>query len=91
MFDIIRTSYLNYRAERRGFELPLLEDILRFSGERYYDVEMDRIVAVGKHNDQLVVIPYERSENVMTPVTVHAITRQQIRFRMKTGRFIVNV
>ena len=39
----------------------------------------------------LVVIPYERSDNVVAPVTIHAITRQQIRFRVKTGRFVINV
>ncbi|MEH1901988.1 MAG: hypothetical protein V7L04_11385 [Nostoc sp.] len=52
MPEIIWTSYLRYRASGRGFDLDLIENILRFSSERY---------------------------------------RQQIRFRLKTGRLITNV
>lgn len=91
MPEIIWTSYLRYRATLRGFDLDLIENILRFSSERYYDVETDRAIVVGKHGEQLVLIPYEQSENTITPITIHATTRQQIRFRLKTGRFITNV
>jgi hypothetical protein len=42
---------------------------------------------VGRHDRQLVMIPYEVSGDTITPVTVHAITRQQIRFRLRAGRF----
>lgn len=90
MPEIIWTSYLSYRAARRGFDLDLIENILRFSSERYYDVETDRAIVVGKHGEQLVLIPYEQNENTITPITIHATTRQQIRFRLKTGRFITN-
>jgi hypothetical protein len=88
MPEIIWTSYLRYCATLRGFDLNLIENILRFSSERYYDVETDRAIAVGKHGGQLVLIPYEQDENT---ITIHATTRQQIRFRLKTGRFITNV
>jgi hypothetical protein len=54
MPEIIWTSYLRYRATGRGFDLNLIENILRFSSERYYDVETDRAIAVGKHGEQLV-------------------------------------
>lgn len=91
MLEIIWTSYLRYRATRRGFDLSLIENILRFSSERYYDVETDRAIVIGKHHDQLVLIPYEYSNNQITPITIHATSRQQIRFRLKTGRFITNV
>ncbi|MFK0730526.1 MAG: hypothetical protein ACFKPT_25595 [Gloeotrichia echinulata GP01] len=91
MPEIIWTSYLRYRSAQRGFDLDLIENILRNSSERYYDVETDRAIAVGKHDEQLVLIPYEQSENTMTPITIHATTRQQIRFRLKTGRLITNV
>jgi hypothetical protein len=90
MPEIIWTSYLRYRTNQRGFDLDLIEDILCFSSERYYDIETDRAIAVGKHDEQLVLIPYEQSENAITPNTIHATTRQQIRFRLKTGRFITN-
>jgi hypothetical protein len=91
MPEIIWTSYLLYRVTGRGFDLELIENILRFSSERYYDVETDRAIVVGKHGEQLVLIPYEQSKNTITPITIHATTRQQIRFRLKTGRFITNV
>ena len=64
-----------------------LENIIRHSDERYFDTETQRAVVVGRHDQQLVMIPYEIKEDVVTPVTIHAITRQQIRFRLRTGRF----
>lgn len=91
MPEIIWTSYLRYRVTQRGFDLGLIENILRFSSERYYDIETDRTIVVGKHDEQLVLIPYEQNETAITPITIHATTRQQIRFRLKTGRFIPNV
>ena len=91
MPKIIWTSYLRYRATRRGFDLDLIENILRCSSERYYDTETGRTIVVGKHAEQLVLIPYEQSDNTITPITIHATTRQQIRFRLKTGRLITNV
>lgn len=80
------TDYLKYRAALRGFDLTRLESI-RHSDERYFDTETERPVVVGRHDQQLVMIPYEIKEDVVTPVTVHAITRQLIRFRLRTGRF----
>ena len=81
------TEYLKHRAAIRGFDLEKLEHIIRHSSERYFDTETGRHVAVGKHDEQLVMIPYETEQEVITPVTVHATTRQQIRFRLNTGRF----
>ena len=81
------TDYLKYRAELRKFDLTKLEHILRHSKERYFDTETERPVVVGRHGEQLVVIPYEIREDLITPITVHVITRQLIRFRLRTGRF----
>jgi hypothetical protein len=39
---------------------------------------------VVRHDDQLILIPFELEGDQITPVTVHAITRQQIRFRLST-------
>jgi hypothetical protein len=80
------TEYLKYRAALRGFDLAKLEDIIRHSTERYLDTETRRVVVVGRHEQQLVIIPYDVDDDTITPVTVHAITRQQIRFRLRTGR-----
>lgn len=57
------------------------------TSERYFDTETGRTIVVGRYNKQLVIIPYEVDGDTITPVTVHAITRQQIRLRLRTGRF----
>ncbi len=79
-------EYLKYRAETRGYELDKIEDILRFSTERYLDTITNRMIAIGRHDKRLVMIPYEISKNSIKPVTIHATSRQQINFRLKTGR-----
>jgi hypothetical protein len=90
MMNIIWTEYLQYRVDLRGFDLAEIEHIIRHSGERYLDTETRRTVVVGRHNRQLVMIPYEMDEENLIPVTIHATTRQQIRFRLRTGRFTTN-
>lgn len=83
---VIWTEYLKHRARVRGFELPTIEQIVRFSDERYYDTVTQRMVAVGRHGRRLVIVPYDREDDTLTPVTVHATTRRQIDFRLKAGR-----
>jgi hypothetical protein len=84
---IVWTDYFKYRADLRGFNLAEVEKILSFSDERYFDTATGRNVVVGKHGLLLVLIPYERIGDSITPVTIHATTRQQINFRLKNGRF----
>ena len=79
---------MRYRAKLRGFDLEKLEQITKHSTERYYDTETGRAVVIGRYDKKLVILPYETVEDMITPVTVHTITRQQINFRLKTGRFI---
>jgi hypothetical protein len=79
---------MKYKAKLRGFDLANIENIVRFSPERYSDATTGRRVAVGRHYNKLVMIPYEADENSITPVTIHVTTRQQIDFRIRTGRFI---
>jgi hypothetical protein len=85
---IIWTGYMKHRAELRGFEFLKIENILKHSAENYLDTATQRLIVVGKHDDILVLIPYEKNGNEITPITIHATTRQQIKFRLKTGRFI---
>jgi len=82
------TDYLKYRASLRGFVLAKLEDILLHSSERYFDTETARSIVVGRRGRKLVMIPYETKGDSVIPVTVHATTSQQVRFRVRTGRFI---
>ena len=84
------TDYFKYRAALRGFDLAKLEAIIRRSSERYSDTETGRHVIVGRHDQKLVMIAYESEAEVITPVTVHSVLRQQIRFRLSTGRFVMD-
>ena len=81
------TEYIKYRAKLRGFDLTKIENIVKYSSERYSDTITGSRIAVGRHNDKLVMIPYEVDENLITPVTIHVTNRQQISFRLRTGRF----
>jgi len=88
MKQIIWTDYFQYRAKLRGFNLANVEEILRHSTERYYDTATDRFVGVGKYASVIVMIPYEiDDESTITPITIHATSRQQINYRIKSGRF----
>ena len=89
MLKIIWSDYLKYRANLRNFDLNQIEEIVRFSPERYYDTETSRLIAVGTHDQTLVIIPYEINAGSIQPITIHATSRQQIKFRLKTGRFII--
>ncbi len=84
--DIVWSDYFKYRVQLRGYDIVKIERILRYSEERYYDTETFRQVVIGRHDKRLVIIPYETVNNTVIPVTIHAITRQQIKFRIKIGR-----
>jgi hypothetical protein len=79
---------MKYRTQLRGFDLAEIESILRYGTERYLDTSTGRKVAVGKHREKLVMIPFEQDGESLTPVTVHKTSRQQINFRISDGRFI---
>jgi hypothetical protein len=79
---------MRYRAKMRGIDLEKLEQVVAHSPERYYDTETGRSVVIGRHGKDLIILPYETAEGVITPVTVHMITHQQVNFRLKTGRLI---
>jgi hypothetical protein len=85
--DIVWTDYMKYRVRLRGFDFDKIEQIVRHSAERYRDTSTQRSVAVGRHDDQLVLIPCEPRGDTVIPVTIHATTRQQINFRLRAGRF----
>jgi hypothetical protein len=90
MATIIWSDYLRYRASLRGFDLARIEEILRYTQERYYDIETGRMIAVGKDGNCLVAIPYEEEGDTLTPVMIHATTRQQIQLRLSNGRYRIN-
>lgn len=85
--QFVWTDYFKFRASSRGFDLSKIENIVRYSVERYYDNITGRRIAIGKHNRKLVMIAYESIHTSLTPITIHAIARQQIRYRIRTGRY----
>lgn len=88
MKEVVWTDYFKYRVKLRGFDLKNVEEIIRYSTERYYDTVTERLVVVGKDASVMVVIPYETyEESAITPITIHATNRQQIRYRVKSGRY----
>ena len=84
---IVWSEYMKYRIDLRGYDLMTVEQILRYSSERYVDTATGRVVAIGRHDKLLVMIPYELKGRTLTPVTIHATSRQQINSRIKSGRF----
>jgi uncharacterized DUF497 family protein len=85
--EIVWTDYLKHRAKLRGFDLATAEQIVRYSSERYFDSATNRLVVIGQHGRQLVMIPYEQVDEMVTPITIHSTTRQQVNLRIRTGRF----
>ena len=84
---IVWTEYLEYKARLHGFDLAIIEQVVRYSEERYFDTTTHRLIAVGRHGSRLIIVPYEKEDDTITPVTVHATARQQITFRLRTGRY----
>ena len=83
---IVWTDYMKYRIDLRGYNSDTIDHIVRYSQERYLDSATGRLVAIGKHDNRIVMIPYELQGNTMIPITVHAKSRQQIKYRLKSGR-----
>ena len=48
------TDYLRYKASLRGFDLPTVENIVRYSSERYFDAVTGRRIAIGSCNSKLI-------------------------------------
>lgn len=88
MWEIRITDYFKYRINLRNYDLTIIKKIIKYSEERYLDSETGRNILIGNHKKKLVLIAYEMDENTITPVTIHATTRQQIKFRIKTRRFV---
>ncbi len=80
------TDYLRYKSKLRGFDLAAIEDIVKYSPERYFDTLTGRRIAVGHSQNRTVMIPYEADQESITPITIHVTSRKQINFRIQVGR-----
>ncbi len=88
MKPVVWIDYLTFRAQQRSFDLEELEHLIRYATERYFDTQTLRRVVIGRCGGRLVLIAYDEDDTVMTPVTVHTVTRPQITMRVQTGRFV---
>lgn len=71
--EFVWTDYMKYRAALRGFDLTTIEDIVRYSTERYFDTETGGWIVIGSHGTKIsddclrnrsnFVYPYNRSYN----------------------------
>ena len=85
--EIVWTEYMEYRLILRGYDPAKVEQILRYASERYMDTVTGRMIVIGRHENLIVMVPYESEGRTLTPVTIHATSRQQINSRIKSGRF----
>lgn len=81
------TDYMRYRASLRGLHLVQIEEIVRYSSERYLDNATGSLVAVGRGAGNLLLVAYEAEPGVLRPITAHATTRSQIEARIGSGRY----
>ena len=51
------TSHFKYKLELRVFDQLKVENILRYSDERYFDIVSQNNIVIGKHDRRLVLIP----------------------------------
>jgi len=92
MKEIRYTEYFLDRLEFRHVPKTVAEEILHTAIERYFDVETGRFIAVKrvkyKGRYKRLMVAYERSENEITAVTVHPVTKRQVQSRVKRQRWI---
>jgi hypothetical protein len=69
--EIKWTRYFRNRCIQRHFNIEKAENIIRYSSERYFDIDFSRLIVVGSIDNRLILIPYEERDNVITPVTIH--------------------
>ena len=86
--EIKWTQYFRNRCILRQFSIEKAEYIIRYSLERYFDIDSSRKIVVGSMDNRLILIPYEENDDIITPVTIHETDRKQIRFRIKNERFM---
>jgi len=89
---IFYTDYLIRRMELRRIPYNIPKNIIENSQEKYYDNETGRFVKIGKAKirniNVLLAIFYEETEDGITVVTAHTISRQQINLRIKNQRWV---
>ncbi len=93
MTEIRFTEYFRERLRLRNVPETIVRKILTESTERYFDVETLRFVAVarasfGRKGARLLMVAYEQEGDILTAVTIHDVTRQQVQARVESARWI---
>jgi hypothetical protein len=91
--EITLTDYFQTRLRIRRVPEQVVRSIIENSTERYFDNETLRHIAVGRaefgrKGARLLMVAYEREGNILTPVTVHDVTRAQVRRRVTQERWV---
>jgi len=84
---IVWTDYFLYRATERKLDLSQIEKILRYSSERYVDTDTGSRIAIGSVENHIILVAYDLIEDGYEVITSHATNRQQITFRLNSGRY----
>ena len=89
--EVIYSRHLQFRMQMRGIPEKMPERIYRESQQRYYNHHTLRRVAVMEvqHNRRrtLMMIAYDQFAEHADLLTIHPITKDQIRERLRTGRW----
>jgi len=92
MKKIRYTDYFLDRLRVRNIPKAVVAEILHGAIERYFDVETGRFVRVKrvkyKGRYKRLMVAYEETENEMTAVTIHSVTKRQVQSRIKRQRWI---
>ncbi len=81
---IVWTEYMKYRLSLRGYDLATVEQILRYSSERYVDTVTGRVVAIGRHEKLIVMIQYELK--AITTFSPRMVLKRSSTCNPKVGR-----
>jgi hypothetical protein len=92
MKTIHYTEYMLDRMEFRHVPQRVVEGILLTAIERYFDIETGRFIAVQRvryHGSyKRLAVAYEEKGGEITAVTVHTVTKRQIRARIQRQRWV---
>ncbi len=89
--EIKYSNHLRFRMRVRQIPLRMPERIYRESTQRYYNHHSLRRIAIldvsYKLRRTLMMIAYDQYPDYVEILTIHTITKKQIRNRLRSGRW----
>jgi len=89
--EIKYTDHLKLRISLRGFpeELPLR--VYKEAERRFYDEKSGHFIALKKMfyagRERFIIVVYDVRNGVVELITVHPISKRQVEYRVKSGRW----